>query len=171
MQSNEEILDNRLGAERGSVGNDEGVAKKTFRFDYGEIVNQLVVSATVTAPKPWGDEQRQGIGIWDTGATNTVVNRKLLEKAGIATIHKDDDEPMTLTAVAYAGWVNGRLRIGNVVTPIFPVKVSDFDPDGRLAAMGHDVPDVLIGMDIIASGRLDVNSIGNETILTFEADF
>ena len=129
------------------------------------------MDAVLTVALPWGEQSVTLHGIWDTGATNTVVNRPLLERAGIVTINQDDDETITLTAVDYAGWVNGRLRFGDIVTPIFPVKVSNLDPNGRLAEMGHKVPDVLIGMDIIASGQFTVNSFGNETVLTFEPDF
>jgi hypothetical protein len=169
MQKNEKELDNRLGAERGQELDTCKAA--CYEKRYGELARRLTVDAVLMVVLPWGEQSVDLHGIWDTGATDTVVNRPLLEKAGIVTFYKDDDEPMTLTQVGHAGLVNGRLRIGDVVTPIFPVKVTDFDPDGRLAAMGREVPDVLIGMDVIASGRFEVNSIGNETVLTFEPEF
>ena len=169
MQQEKEFLDNRLGAERRQEL-DAGKAA-CYEKRYGELARRLTVDAVLTVVLPWGEQPLELHGIWDTGATDTVVNRPLLEKAGIVTFYEDDDEPMTLTQVSHAGWVNGRLRIGDVVTPIFPVKVTDFDPDCRLAAMGREVPDVLIGMDVIASGRFEVNSIGNETVLTFDPDF
>lgn len=169
MQKNEEALGNRLGAER----EQELDARKTACYEkrYGELARRLTVDAVLTVVLPWGEQSVELHGIWDTGATDTVVNRPLLERIGIVAFYEDDDEPMTLTQVSHAGWVNGRLKIGDVVTPVFPVKVTDFDPDGRLAAMGREVPDVLIGMDVIASGRFEVNSIGDETVLTFEPEF
>ena len=169
MQQEKEVLDNRLGAERRQKLD----ARKTTGYErrYGELARRLTVDALLTVVLPWGEQSVELHGIWDTGATNTVVNRPLLEKAGIATFYEDNDEPMTLTEVNHAGWVNGRLRIGNVTTPIFPVKVSDFDPGGRLAAMSREVPDMLIGMDVISSGRFTVDSTGDETVLTFEPDF
>lgn len=169
MQQEKGALDNRMGAERRQKLD----ASKTTGYEkrYGELARRLTVDALLTVVLPWGEQSVELHGIWDTGATNTVVNRPLLEKGGIATFYEDNDEPMTLTEVNHAGWVNGRLRIGDVTTPIFPVKVTDFDPDGRLAAMGREVPDVLIGMDVISSGLFTVDSIGDETILTFEPDF
>ena len=171
MQSNEEILDNRLGAERGSVGNDEGVAKKTFRFDYGEIVNQLVVSATVTAPKPWGDEQRQGIGIWDTGATNTVIGKHFAEKMGIMVTPRLDKEgnPLTTNDMRYIGTATISMRIEEIQTPYFTVKVTDLNPSGDRPK--DELPDFLIGMNIISHGRFVVDCSSGKTVVTFEADF
>ena len=169
MQQEKGALDNRMDAER----QQELDASKTTGYEkrYGELARRLTVDTVLTVMLPWCEQSVELHGLWDTGATDTVVNRTLLEKAGIATFYEDNDEPVTLTEVNHAGWVNGRLRIGNVVTPIFPVKVTDFDPDGRQAAMCHKVPDILIGMDVISSGRFTVNSIGDETILTFEPDF
>lgn len=41
MRKEKEALDNRLDSERKSVCNDEEVARKAFRFNYGEIVKPV----------------------------------------------------------------------------------------------------------------------------------
>ena len=160
-----------MDAERGIVHDSQGVAGKTFRFDYGKIVSQLVVSATVTVPMPWGEERKQGIGLWDTGATNTVIGKHFAEKMGIMVTPKLDEEgnPLTTNDMRYIGTATISMRIGEIQTPYFTVKVTDFNPSGDRPK--DELPDFLIGMNIISHGRFTVDSTSGETVLTFEPDF
>ncbi len=171
MQKNEEALGNRLGAERGGLENGEGVARKTFRYDYGKIVSQLVVGAMVTVPKPWGEEQMQGFGIWDTGATDTTIGKHFADKLGIMVTPKLDEEgnPLTTAEMRYMGTATIKMRIGEIQTPYFTVKVTDFDPNGE--RQQSELPDFLIGMNIISHGRLEVDCTGGTTVLRFEPEF
>lgn len=147
------------------------MARKTFRFDYGEIVNQLVVGATVTVAKPWGEEHETAVGIWDTGATNTTIGKHFAERMGIAVTPKLDSEgdPMTTHDMRYIGIATVKMRIGEIQTPYFSVKVTDFDPDSERPK--DELPDFLIGMNIISHGRLEVDCSGGTTVVTFEPDF
>lgn len=171
MRQEKEALDNRLGSERKSVCNDEEVARKAFRFNYGEIVNQLVVAATVTASKPWGEEQMQGVGIWDTGATDTVIGKHFADKMGMMVTPRMDGDgnPLTANDVRYIGTTTIKMLIGSVQTPYLLVRVSDFDPSGE--RQESELPDFMIGMDIICHGRFTVDSTSGETVVTFEPDF
>lgn len=171
MQQEKEVLDNRLGAEQGIVRNNKAVARKAFRFDYGEIVSQLVVGAMVTVPKPWGEEQEQGFGIWDTGATDTVIGKHFADKLGIVVTPKLDEEgnPLTTHEMRYIGTTTIKMRIGEIQTPYFTVKVTDFDPNSE--QQKSELPDFLIGMNIISHGRFEVDCAGGTTVVTFEPDF
>lgn len=171
MQQEKEALDNWLDSGRKIVRDDKEVARKAFRFNYGEIVNQLVVAATVTASKPWGEEQMQGIGIWDTGATNTVIGKHFADKMGMTVTPRmdGDGDPLTANDIRYIGTTIVRMLIGSVQTPYLLARVNDFDPRGE--RQESELPDFMIGMDIICHGRFTVDSTSGETVLTFEPDF
>lgn len=163
-------FNNRMDADKS--GRVEEVATRqaaTYRHKYDGLAPRLTISIDVTALTPTGENTKRADGIWDTGATNTVINKPLADRLGIvpAPPAADELEPMTMTETRYEGRATVRLRIGDVVTPFFHAKVSDLDPDGRKAAMGYEVPEFLIGMDVIASGLLIVDSMGDDTVLRF----
>lgn len=140
----------------------------TYRYNYKELAPRLTVKATVTALTPLGEKSERAEGIWDTGATNTVISKRLADRMGIVPMPRPDDmQPMTMVDARYIGKATVKLKIGDIVIPFFPVKVSDIDPQGKFEEMGYEVPDFFIGMDVIASGQFEVDSTSGETILTF----
>lgn len=138
---------------------------------YGSLVDRLELEADITASLPWGDRTMTATGLWDTGATHTVISKQLAERLGAVILPPDisDDEVIKASDSIFIGTTLIRMRIGAIVTPPFMAKVDDFNPEGK-----HDpasLPDFLIGMNIIASGTLEVNSSSGETIVRFAAEF
>ena len=162
----------------GSAGlrSEHGTAQREtacYEKHYGEIVPKLTVEAEVTVSLPWGEWTDQGVGIWDTGATQSSIAKHFADKLGIVAQPPTDDElqPMTVMQTVLQGSTLATIRIGDIVLPHMSLKVVDIDPDGSLMNLGYRVPDFIIGMDVIASGRFTVDSTGDETVVTFEPDF
>ena len=150
------------------------VCKSAFyEKHYGEIVPKLTVEAEVTVSLPWGERTEQGVGIWDTGATQSSIAKHFADRLGIVAQPPTDDElqPMTVMQTTLQGSTLATIRIGDIVLPHMSLKVVDIDPDGSLMNLGYRVPDFIIGMDVIASGRFTVDSTSGETVLAFEPDF
>lgn len=141
-----------------------------YEKHYGDKALRLTVTAEVTTNTPLGERTDIAEGIWDTGATNTVIHKRLADRMGIVPMPPldEDGEPMTTVQTNFLGTAAVRLRIGDVSVPYGLVKVSDLDPGGKYSARGFYIPDLLLGMDLINLGRFCVDSTSGETVLTFE---
>lgn len=154
------------GEERQKLG--RGATAK-FERHYGCIADDLPERVLVTALTPLGERTMEAIGIWDTGATNTTLNWHFAERLCISPVPPMDDEgePITTANMRYKGTATARIQIGGMTFAYKTVKVTDFDPDGLQRAAGRNVPDILIGMDVIGQGRFEVDSTSGETVLRF----
>lgn len=115
------------------------------------ITPAFTPSEGVAIPEP-----RQYVAIWDTGATNSVVTRKVVEECGLI--------PTGVVEVNLAGGSDERntyfVAIGLPNGVMFPqVKVTDAE-----TLVGGDV---LIGMDIIGQGDFAVSHGDGKTTFTF----
>lgn len=162
--------DDWLGAsDKEGNGGMEASEVTTYRHDYKRLTPRLTVTAQVTGLTPTGERTDSAEGIWDTGATNTVISKELADRLGIDPIPPMDGEgnPITAHDVRYLGTATIRMRIGEIETPLFRVKVEDFDPNDEVEDK-QELPEFLIGMDWIASGKLTVDSSSGKTVVTFE---
>lgn len=169
--------DERLRGESRETGQDTRLqpdaVRQTKRYEhhYGKFVSQLTLEVEVGALLPW-DERKMVAEycLWDTGASDVSMNKAFADKMGIVPLPPMDDEmqPLTTVDANYLGTVTASLRIGDVFIPHDLIKVTDYDPTGRFAAMGYRVPDLLIGMSVISRGRFEVDCTGGETVVMFE---
>lgn len=104
-------------------------------------------------------ELKKFLAIWDTGATTTTINAKVVAECNLKPIGigllKTANQSINTTGYLIA------LRLPNGVgVPALPV---------YLAPLGNDPndPDVLIGMDIINEGDFAVTNVGRRTIFSF----
>lgn len=96
------------------------------------------------------------IGIWDTGASGSVITQAVVTQLGL--------QPITMSVVHHAG--------GMALSPVYLV---DFHlPMGVVAGglhvtQGNLVPgvDVLIGMDVITMGDFVITNKGGKTKMSF----
>ena len=93
--------------------------------------------------------------IWDTGATGTVISKRVIEQCGLV--------PTGMTQVATAGGIFPvNTYIVDIMLPnnvIFPnLNVTTGDLNGT---------DVLIGMDIMSQGDFSVSNFEGKTSFTF----
>ncbi|MDR0971068.1 MAG: SEC-C domain-containing protein [Bacteroidales bacterium] len=95
--------------------------------------------------------------LWDTGATNSVITKKVVEELNLPLISK------TLTSTASHSELLVNVYMINIGLPnnvmIGPIRVTE----GLLSGM-----DMLIGMDIISLGDFAITQKDNKTTFSFQ---
>lgn len=94
-------------------------------------------------------------GVWDTGATSSVVTNKVVTKLGLKSIDRTVNHTV-------GGAKDTDVYLANIQLPnqvIIPVL--------RVVEGEIFEADVLIGMDVIGLGDFAITSKGNDTWLTF----
>ena len=100
-------------------------------------------------------EVSQFVGLWDTGATGTVISNTVVEKLGLKPIGKSKVFHTNGECVKNVYAIN--IFLPNKVAFAF-VKVTE----GVLNGI-----DVLIGMDIITMGDFSITNVGGKTTFSF----
>ncbi len=126
----------------------EGIAK--------QLITDVFIAPAQNPAEGKSFEPKQFKGLWDTGATNSVVTHRVAKKCGLI--------PTGVTQVQLAGSKGLRntymVAIGLPNRVMFPmVKVTDADEIGGA--------DVLIGMDIINKGDFAVTHGDGKTRISF----
>jgi hypothetical protein len=94
--------------------------------------------------------------VWDTGATQTFISRRLGEKLGI--------EPVDYVPVI---GLNGRQKSGLAYISIkLPNDLTIPDKRTLIGDLPESI-DILIGMDIIQLGDLHIANTGGQTLFSF----
>ena len=132
-----------------------------FTTDYNGIVPVLLTDAQVAAaysPKspPPKIQWRKCKAIWDTGATKSVIIQQIIDDCGLTQVG--------VTNVQYAqGSGRSGVYLVNILMPnnleAYGIRVTR----GDLGSAG----DLLIGMDIIATGDFSITNTGNKTTFSF----
>lgn len=95
-------------------------------------------------------------GIWDTGASTTVITKKVVDGCNL--------KPIGMTKVKTArGEFTTYVYLVNLV---LPSKVGFPNITVAEGELGNDI-DVLIGMDIISKGDFAVTNKDNKTVVSF----
>jgi hypothetical protein len=121
-----------------------------------ELQSQFKVGTPIVDPdNPSGKMTNEVVGIWDTGATGSVITQSVVDALGI--------QPITMTMVH---GVHG--------TEISPVYLVDFYLPSNVIMRGVNVTlgklpgvEVLIGMDIINMGDFAVTNPAGKTKMSF----
>lgn len=109
-------------------------------------------------------EPREYIAIWDTGATNSGITKKVvtdldLRPTGIVEVRHAQGKSLTNTYLVNVALPNqvmvGQLRVTEV----------ELVPDDNVPE--DEQPQILIGMDIIGAGDFAVTNFNNKTTLSF----
>ena len=127
---------------------------EAFTIDFGNLVNEIKIPVHVGKP---GGTLHEFIAIWDTGATNTVISKKVINTLDLMDII---DQVTTCSADgpghADAYYVNVQLLNG--------VRF----PNLKVIEMKITC-DLLIGMDIIGAGDFCLTNVDRKTVITFES--
>jgi predicted aspartyl protease len=134
---------------------------QAFTFRYDRRVSHLITQVKIGPPfnPENGEKPGQFIqvqAIWDTGATNTVITKRIADQCGFPT-----------TGIRHIRGINGEFDSSTYLISmvlrnnvcISSISVSDGDPGGDI--------DVLIGMDIISGGDFAVTHSDGKTTLSF----
>ena len=109
-------------------------------------------------------EVKQYVAIWDTGATNSVITKKVVDELGL--------KPIGVREMRHAGGKSqANLYLVNITLPnnvvIQGVTVSEADLTDSDLLPENEKLQILIGMDIIAMGDFAVTSGNGNTIMSF----
>lgn len=106
-----------------------------------------------------GDKTELAEGIWDTGNSRTVISQELAERLCIDMTGERHLRGSSFgKGEATSAMVN--ISIGDDVIPMVDIDVVKFESEEHY--------DVILGMDVIARGRLEVDSTSGITVLTFD---
>lgn len=97
--------------------------------------------------------------IWDTGATNSVITKRLVQSMGLIPTGKGAVTNTGTTELRNTYLININLP-SHVVIPY--VKVTDCED-----VLGNGNADMLVGMDVIARGDFAVTYENDKTIMSF----
>lgn len=100
-------------------------------------------------------EISQFVGLWDTGASGTVISKEVVDKLGLKPIWKSKVFHASGESIVNVYAIN--LFLPNQVAFQF-VKVTE----GILSGF-----DLLIGMDIITTGDFSITNVGGKTTFSF----
>ncbi|GEM_PF-130663 len=130
------------------------------RFEYNGIARELKTPIGIApAFNPKSKENRlpykQYSGIWDTGATNSVITRRIVDECALKPIGMIRTQTAGGEMNSYVYYVN-LLLMGRI--EVISVKVSECVLPGA---------DMLIGMDIIGLGDFSITNKAGKTDFAF----
>ena len=135
---------------------------QSFTVKYDGQVNTLLTNCGVSKhfiPDLKNENHPQienFIGLWDTGATNSVISKNVVDKLGLV--------PISIGNMSHAG--------GDSTTNIYIVNIILPNNVGihslRVAEGNISCADVLIGMDIISQGDFTICLQKGKTVFSFQ---
>ena len=131
-----------------------------FTVHFDGLARTFIAEALISAAFDFTKEKEYQIpnkyfGIWDTGATNSCITKKVIDQCGL--------KPIGMTKVhTVGGTKESELFLVNIGLPnkvgIPNIKVSEGNIEGA---------DILIGMDIIRMGDFAITHKGGKTKFSF----
>lgn len=126
-----------------------------FTSQYDAHSNCLKNSVMIAASPSSSVPQSNWIAIWDTGATSSVITRKVVEALGLKPVSIAKAHTPSGEDVAYCYYID--LFLPNRVV-IRNLLVMELEPAGC---------DILIGMDVIGQGDFAVTNYQGKTTFSF----
>lgn len=131
----------------------------SFTAEVSGIARVLLSPCTIwpahnpSKTQPKGKEYR---AIWDTGATNSVITRNVVNDLGLSNF--------TFTTVNHGGGTTEHVPVYkvNIGLPNHVAFENIRVSEGKIAGA-----DVIIGMDIITRGDFAITNVGGKTTFTF----
>jgi predicted aspartyl protease len=134
---------------------------QAFTVQYAGRVFQITIDVGVSeafdpASGPPSPPAKTFKSIWDTGATNSVISRKVVSALGLKP-----------TGVATANTANGQVTVSTFLVNIYLPNKAVFVAVRVTEASLVGPEDVLIGMDIISVGDFSITNTNNQTCVSF----
>lgn len=133
---------------------------KSFTSRHQGLANSLktecgVSEAYVPSPGTVHPKVERFIGLWDTGATGSVISQNVIDKLGLKPTGKATSYHAGGSSIVDTYLVNILLpnSTGFHSVRVTHLVLKDFD--------------ILIGMDIITKGDFSITNVGNKTTFSF----
>ena len=123
------------------------------------LINKVYISTVAPSPSPQitrPPDAREYKALWDTGATGSVITRKVVDECGLKPIGRANVHHAKGTSTTLVYLVSVFLP-NNVCFP--SLRVTEGDLPGNV--------EVLIGMDIIGRGDFAISNKDGKTAFTF----
>lgn len=125
---------------------------------YNRVENRIVSPATII--DPISGKEHESYGIWDTGATNSVITKKAVEALELPIIEYTDVRGVGgLIPDVPVYYVQIRLNNQNIVVAARVTECEDLSQDQTIS--------LLIGMNIINQGDFSISNFQGKTVMTF----
>ena len=122
-----------------------------FKIQYDRIVNVLISDVTISDFE--NKNQVDFKAIWDTGATNSVITKNVVDKLGLV--------PTGMTKVLGVNSCSEQPTF--LINLVLPNKVAVLNINVTQCDLNSGGNDVLIGMDVISIGDFSVSHHGKTT--------
>lgn len=126
-----------------------------------ELANQIYVSEvhdpSTQTPSP---TKKPYMGIWDTGATNTIITRKVVQELNLQPSGRE-----TVQAVGAGDQIHEFEANTYLINVYLPNNVTIIAIRASEGSVGGG--DLLLGMDIISSGDFAITNYNGQTWWTF----
>ena len=126
---------------------------RAFTTSYGGISRELY--NTITVVNKIKNIKKEYKALWDTGATDTIISKKVVEECGLIPTSRTSVDTAGGTVTANRYFVDlilpDNIKINNLMVPELVLSHSD----------------LLIGMDIINKGDFSVSNYEGQTKFTF----
>ena len=107
--------------------------------------------------------------LWDTGAVFTTITKQMADQLDLEVAGEENVGSIGGNVRAGRAMIN--IKLDSIVIPFVNVNVIDLaerEQEAKAQGIDYHHPDIWIGMDVIGQGRFEIDSTGDETILTFE---
>ena len=132
---------------------------RAFSLHFDGIARQIISEVYITDAIQKDPENLKQVtcnGLWDTGATNTVISKKIVEELNLPVISKTPILGVTGTIETTTHVINLWLP-ECVVVQRLPVMAGTLTSD----------IDVLIGMDVIVGGDFSLSNFQGKTVFSY----
>ncbi len=126
---------------------------------YHSISSSIVTELSVT--NPFNGKIEKTAGIWDTGATNSCISKKLASKLELQSIQRASVQGVHGTEEVNVYFITIILPNENIRINVPVTECDELSCDGSVS--------MLIGMDIITKGDFCITNLNGKTVMTFRA--
>ena len=144
--------------------------QRAFTIRYNGLARVLKTDIGICLPHTPEEAQtktfevRKYVAIWDTGATGSVITKKVADDLGLKPISLVEIHHAAGKSLANVYFVNIALP-GGVMFPNVRATEANLIGDNNVSEDQH--PQVLIGMDIISVGDFAVTNFNGKTTFSF----
>ena len=129
--------------------------RHAFTLKYSQRTGVLFTDIGVSKPDHDG-ELSQFRGVWDTGATNSVISKRVVDALGLKTVRTTTNQT-----------ANGEREAGVYIVDLYLPNMVRLRGQAVIDGLLADA-DVLIGMDVIGEGDFAITHHGTGTCMTFQ---
>ncbi len=120
---------------------------------------ERTIYSDIVVKNPFTGNSSPSVGLWDTGATNSVITASLARKMQLIPITKAEVRGVHGTKVVNVYYITISLNDGKVSLNLQVSECSELSADSSVG--------MLIGMDVINQGDFSITNFQGKTVMTY----